>query len=89
MVDLTKPDHIAEAISDAGFEAMPVEEHCRTVKLKVLGMTCNSCVQTIESTLNAEDGILGKSARRRPGYMYSLQKLYSLLTRIRNHAKEL
>ena len=64
--DLTKPDHIAEAISDiaAKFEASPVEEHCRTVKIKVSGMASNHCVQTIETKLGAEDGILGEKGSK-------------------------
>ena len=57
--DLTKPNHIAEAIGHIGFEATVVDESFRSSKLKVKGMTGNSCVKKIETTLGEESGIMG------------------------------
>ncbi|XP_038882875.1 probable copper-transporting ATPase HMA5 [Benincasa hispida] len=51
-------DQICEAINDAGFEASVVNddmiERCR---IRVIGMTCTSCSTTLESTLQAINGV--------------------------------
>lgn len=49
---------IKEAIDDAGFEASILsEENSNSVNLSIGGMTCASCVATIENFLGSEKGI--------------------------------
>ena len=49
------PAKLCEAIEDLGFEASPLT---KTVTVGIEGMTCNSCVQLIEKTVGAVDGII-------------------------------
>ena len=55
------PEKLCEAIEDLGFEASTLTEQrpsCKTVIVGIEGMTCNSCVQLIENTVGAVDGIV-------------------------------
>ena len=55
------PAKLCEAIEDLGFEASPLTEQqpsSKTVTVGIEGMTCNSCVQLIEKTVGAVDGII-------------------------------
>ena len=55
------PAKLCEAIEDLGFEASPLSEQqpsSKTVTVGIEGMTCNSCVQLIEKTVSAVDGII-------------------------------
>ena len=55
------PAKLCEAIEDLGFEASPLTEQqplSKTVTVGIEGMTCNSCVQLIEKTIGAVDGII-------------------------------
>ena len=55
------PAKLCEAIEDLGFEASPLTEQqpsSKTVTVGIEGMTCNSCVQLIEKTAGAVDGII-------------------------------
>ena len=57
------PAKLCEAIEDLGFEASPLSEQqpsskTVTVNVGIEGMTCNSCVQLIEKTVGAVDGII-------------------------------
>ncbi|GAA5981501.1 hypothetical protein JCM5350_004610 [Sporobolomyces pararoseus] len=53
------PEKLAEEIEDMGFEATPLEPIAEdTVILRVYGMTCGSCVSSIESALLSTPGIL-------------------------------
>lgn len=61
---LLNPAKIAEIIDDMGFEASPVEgsavyseSSMATVDITVKGMTCNSCVKTIEGTMSDFPGV--------------------------------
>ena len=62
---LTDPRMLREAIDDMGFEASlslplappPSQNEIQTVLINVDGMTCNSCVQTIENTISQRDGV--------------------------------
>ena len=60
---LADPGMLREAIDDAGFEASlpsalssPTNE-VQTVTINVEGMTCNSCVKTIEQNINLHTGV--------------------------------
>ncbi|GAA5957613.1 hypothetical protein JCM3765_001455 [Sporobolomyces pararoseus] len=53
------PEKLAEEIEEMGFEATPLEPIAEdTVILRVYGMTCGSCVSSIESALRSTPGIL-------------------------------
>ncbi|GAA5989215.1 hypothetical protein JCM10908_001211 [Rhodotorula pacifica] len=53
------PEKLAEEIEDMGFEAAPIQAaKSDTVQLHVYGMTCGSCVASIESALRANPGII-------------------------------
>ncbi|GAA6063279.1 hypothetical protein JCM10212_004661 [Sporobolomyces blumeae] len=53
------PEKIAEEIEDVGFEATPIAMAVEdSVILRVYGMTCGSCVSSIESALKAHPGVL-------------------------------
>ncbi|KAG0055127.1 hypothetical protein BGZ83_009539 [Gryganskiella cystojenkinii] len=59
---LTSPRQIADMIDDMGFEASPIiEKRKDLVDLQVYGMTCASCVNSIESELRKTPGILSVS----------------------------
>lgn len=56
------PEQIAEAIRDAGFEADIIEhKQDDRVDLKVFGMTCASCVNSIERGLHNLPGVISAS----------------------------
>ncbi|KAF9898094.1 hypothetical protein BX616_004499, partial [Lobosporangium transversale] len=58
----TTPREIADMIDDIGFEATPIaEQRTNTVDLQIFGMTCASCVNTIEGELRKMPGILSAS----------------------------
>ncbi|KAG0285702.1 hypothetical protein BGZ96_010098 [Linnemannia gamsii] len=55
----TTPREIADLIDDIGFEASPiVEKRKNQVDLQVFGMTCASCVNSIEGELRKTTGII-------------------------------
>ncbi|XP_076800660.1 copper-transporting ATPase 2-like [Clavelina lepadiformis] len=57
----TSPDKLVDAIEDMGFDASVSKEgllkRTTTGKIAVEGMTCNSCVNTIESQVGSYTGI--------------------------------
>ncbi|KAI9284237.1 hypothetical protein BC943DRAFT_325949 [Umbelopsis sp. AD052] len=56
------PEKIADAIRDSGFEADVIEQkQDDTVDLKVFGMTCASCVNSIEKGLRNTPGVISAS----------------------------
>ena len=69
--EITDPEKLREAIDDMGFEAtLPSTEDKefdllatrngtgeKTCNVEIEGMTCNSCVKTIEETMSAVDGV--------------------------------
>ncbi|GJJ71576.1 P-type Cu+ transporter [Entomortierella parvispora] len=56
---LTSPKDLADLIDDIGFEASPIQENRpNQVDLQVFGMTCASCVHSIETELRKMPGIL-------------------------------
>ncbi|KAF9096980.1 hypothetical protein BGX23_010023 [Mortierella sp. AD031] len=58
----TSPREIADLIDDIGFEASPiVEKRKDQVDLQVFGMTCASCVNSIEGELRKMPGIISAS----------------------------
>ncbi|KAF9132342.1 hypothetical protein BGW39_000363 [Mortierella sp. 14UC] len=58
----TTPREIANLIDDIGFEASPiVEKRQDQVDLQVFGMTCASCVNSIEGELRKTPGIISAS----------------------------
>ncbi|KAG0274648.1 hypothetical protein BGZ95_009577 [Linnemannia exigua] len=58
----TTPREIADMIDDIGFEAAPiVEKRQDQVDLQVFGMTCASCVNSIEGELRKTPGIISAS----------------------------
>jgi Cu+-exporting ATPase len=51
-------EKIAEEISDVGFNATPLPPSCvDSVSLKIYGMTCSSCTNTIEKQLSSIPGV--------------------------------
>ena len=62
--DLSRPEHLAEAITGINpnkFKASVVDgPYIRTTVVKVKGMTCNSCVNSIQSKLGDQEGIVGE-----------------------------
>ncbi|XP_022797109.1 copper-transporting ATPase 1-like isoform X2 [Stylophora pistillata] len=61
---LTDPGKLREAIDDMGFDASlssspspPLTNDVQAVMINIDGMTCNSCVQTIEKNISQLDGI--------------------------------
>ncbi|XP_048589716.1 copper-transporting ATPase 2 isoform X2 [Nematostella vectensis] len=57
---LTSPEKLAELIEDAGFEVVLPRKgstDVETVMITVQGMTCNSCVNTIEKNISKMDGV--------------------------------
>ncbi|KAI8886312.1 heavy metal translocatin [Backusella circina FSU 941] len=57
-----QPDAIATLIEDAGFEAEPIiPKEVDTLQLQVYGMTCASCVVSIEHGLSKSTGITNVS----------------------------
>ena len=70
--DLTSPAAIAEAICDMGFDASPANSRISpasggpdsaavTAKIRVEGMTCQSCVRLIEGNVSGKPGVLSIS----------------------------
>ncbi|KAF9105287.1 hypothetical protein BGX27_009695 [Mortierella sp. AM989] len=58
----TSPREIADKIDDIGFEASPIIERSQdTVDLQIFGMTCASCVNSIEGELRKMPGIVSAS----------------------------
>ncbi|KAF9907132.1 hypothetical protein EC991_011272 [Linnemannia zychae] len=58
----TTPREIADLIDDIGFEAAPIVERRKDqVDLQVFGMTCASCVNSIEGELRKTPGIISAS----------------------------
>lgn len=56
-------DTLIEAISDMGFDAMPAdidktENKCKKAVIGITGMTCNSCVQSIEKMISSVSGVV-------------------------------
>nr|XP_022920437.1 copper-transporting ATPase 1 isoform X2 [Onthophagus taurus] len=55
-----KPHEIRDAIDDMGFEAslpLLVDEEPSECVVKIEGMTCNSCVKSIEGMISTKDGV--------------------------------
>ncbi|XP_078602292.1 copper-transporting ATPase 1-like isoform X1 [Branchiostoma floridae x Branchiostoma japonicum] len=56
----TNPEAIREAVDDMGFDAF-VQDRAqgeqKKVKIKVEGMTCNSCVESIEKVMSSVEGV--------------------------------
>lgn len=52
---ITSPTDLCEAIEDMGFEAFTVD--VTTCRIGIDGMTCQSCVKTIEDIMSAVEGI--------------------------------
>ncbi|MFP4698627.1 MAG: heavy metal translocating P-type ATPase [Eubacteriales bacterium] len=49
---------ISKAVSDAGYKAvLEQDERLEKVTLKINGMSCTSCANTVESTLNKTEGV--------------------------------
>ncbi|KAG0345988.1 hypothetical protein BG004_002684 [Podila humilis] len=58
----TTPQEIASLIDDIGFEAQPIPETLKNqVDLQIFGMTCASCVNTIETELIKMPGVISAS----------------------------
>ncbi|KAG0030506.1 hypothetical protein BGZ81_002568 [Podila clonocystis] len=58
----TTPQEIAALIDDIGFEAAAIQEQLKNqVDLQIFGMTCASCVNTIETELRKLPGVISVS----------------------------
>ncbi|KAF9172737.1 hypothetical protein BGX21_005804 [Mortierella sp. AD011] len=58
----TTPREIADKIDEIGFEASPIIERAKdSVDLQIFGMTCASCVNSIEGELRNMPGIISAS----------------------------
>jgi len=54
---MTSPDELRNSIDDMGFDAsLPTSG--TSVKICISGMTCQSCVSNIESTIGSAPGVL-------------------------------
>ena len=57
--DIETVDTLIEAISDMGFDASyPDNNENKKVVIDIVGMTCNSCVQSIEKMISAFPGVV-------------------------------
>ena len=58
---LLNPDDIVEGIEDMGFDAVVCdagfEKRTQTITISIEGMTCNSCVQSIEQQVGSYTGV--------------------------------
>lgn len=55
---VTSLDKLRKEIEEMGFDASLPESHGGTeLRLKIEGMTCNSCVRTIEDNMSSKEGI--------------------------------
>ena len=54
---VTSPDELRNSIDDMGFDAsLPTSG--TSIRIGINGMTCQSCVSTIESTIGSAPGVL-------------------------------
>jgi len=68
---VTSPDELRNSIDDMGFDAsLPTSG--TSVKICISGMTCQSCVSNIESTIGSAPGVLSirVSLEEKVGYIY-------------------
>ncbi len=57
--EIETEETLVEAISDMGFDASSLENtENRKVIINIIGMTCNSCVQSIEKMISAVPGVV-------------------------------
>ncbi len=49
-------DKVIKAVTDVGYKAT-LKENFKTVKITIFGITCATCVNTIEKSLNETDGV--------------------------------
>ncbi|PIK61832.1 putative copper-transporting ATPase 2-like [Apostichopus japonicus] len=55
--DVTNLQQLRQEVEEMGFDAFVQEKGESEVKLKIEGMTCNSCVRTIEDNLSSKVGV--------------------------------
>ncbi|XP_071848084.1 copper-transporting ATPase 1-like isoform X2 [Apostichopus japonicus] len=55
--DVTNMQELRQEVEEMGFDAFVQEKGESEVKLKIEGMTCNSCVRTIEDNLSSKVGV--------------------------------
>jgi Cu+-exporting ATPase len=54
---LTSPEELRNSIADMGFDAS-LQTSVANVKIDINGMTCESCVSTVEGTIGSMPGVL-------------------------------
>ncbi len=54
---LTNDQALVETIKELGYEAKASDEDIKTVTLKISGMTCSTCAQSVEKTLGKLPGV--------------------------------
>jgi Cu+-exporting ATPase len=54
---LTSPEELRSSIADMGFDAS-LQTSVANVKIDIIGMTCQSCVSSIEGNIGSMPGVL-------------------------------
>lgn len=77
---ITTPEKLKETIEDVGFEVILPNENSglRNVMINVEGMTCNSCVNTIETKIGQKSGVQSVSVsleKKQAKISYTAEKL--------------
>ncbi|MFX1504988.1 MAG: heavy metal translocating P-type ATPase [Promethearchaeota archaeon] len=57
----TNVESLVTAVENVGYGAKDLYQSSHTINLAITGMTCASCVNTIETALNKQDGIIKQS----------------------------
>ena len=55
---ITNVDSLVSAVENVGYGAKDISITSQTINLSITGMTCASCVNTIETVLNKQNGII-------------------------------
>jgi Cu+-exporting ATPase len=57
VTSLTSPEELQNSIADMGFDAS-VQTLVANIKIDIIGMTCQSCVSSIEGNIGPMPGVL-------------------------------
>jgi Cu+-exporting ATPase len=57
ITSLTSPEELRNSITDMGFDAS-LQTSMANVKIDIIGMTCQSCVSSIEGNIGSMPGVL-------------------------------
>lgn len=70
ITSLTSPEELRNSIADMGFDAS-LQTSVANVKIDIIGMTCQSCVSSIEGNIGSMPGVLSikVSLKEKAGYI--------------------